>query len=321
MKVAPISLVEARELLLHRLAQMHVEIGERLVEQHDGRLHGEAARERDALALAAGQLVRPPLRHRLEPDHGERRRRRGARARPPAHGARAARRRRSRRRSCAATAHRTGTPCRCAAAPAAAPSRRGRRSRPPSFTDAAVGHLEAGDQPQQRGLAAARRTEQREEFAVGDREARRRSTARVAPKRFDTPSKRHARHGTTPSGRLRPSRLASAASDSVTAIEIGRHRRGGGRIAFVMQEEHHDAERLAAGRPQQRRDGELVERGHEDQQRAGRRRRRHHRQDDRDAAARSTPAPATCAASSRLRLTSSMPAMVGRSASARKRAR
>ena len=34
---------------------------------------------------------------------------------------------------------------------------------------AVVGRLEARDQPQQRGLAAAGRAEQREEFAVGDR--------------------------------------------------------------------------------------------------------------------------------------------------------
>ena len=45
--------VEAGELVLHRRAQMHVEVGERLVEQHQRGLGDEAARERDALALAA----------------------------------------------------------------------------------------------------------------------------------------------------------------------------------------------------------------------------------------------------------------------------
>ncbi len=42
----------------HALAQLGVEIGERLVEQQDLRLDHEAAGERDALLLAAGKLAR-----------------------------------------------------------------------------------------------------------------------------------------------------------------------------------------------------------------------------------------------------------------------
>ena len=64
--------MEAGKLLLHGLAQVHVQIGERLVEQHDRRPHREAAGERDALALAAGELMRPSLGHRFETDHRER---------------------------------------------------------------------------------------------------------------------------------------------------------------------------------------------------------------------------------------------------------
>ena len=54
---------------------------------------------------------------------------------------------------------------------------------------ARVRRLEAGQQPQQRGLAAAGRPEQREEFALLDIE-RRRSTAVTPPKRLLTFSNR-----------------------------------------------------------------------------------------------------------------------------------
>ena len=46
------------ELDLHLLAQLEVERAEGLVEQQDARPVHERARERDALALAAGQLAR-----------------------------------------------------------------------------------------------------------------------------------------------------------------------------------------------------------------------------------------------------------------------
>ena len=84
---------------------------------------------------------------------------------------------------------------------------------------ARVRHLEAGDQPQQRGLAAAGRPEQREELAVGDVEAHAFDGAGLAePLRHRLEA--HARHGTTPSGRLRAMMLVKTASASVTAIEI-----------------------------------------------------------------------------------------------------
>ena len=197
---------------------MHVEIGERLVEQHDVRPHGEAARERDALALAAGKLMRAPLGQRFEPDHGERlvHAAHALRLGDPAHA--------QREGDVLGDVHMR-------------PQRIGlehhadvaflRRQRPAGTADdgvaelhdAAVGHLESGHQPQQRGLAAAGRPEQREELAVGDVEAHALDGAGLA----EMPRhrlERHARHGTTPSGRLRAIRLARIASASVTAIEI-----------------------------------------------------------------------------------------------------
>ena len=89
----------------------------------------------------------------------------------------------------------------------------------PEPNDAVIGRLEAGDQPQQRGLAAARWTEQRKEFAVSHRQidaAHGERRAKPLRHAFEP----HARHGTTPSGRLRLSTLAMTASRSVTATDI-----------------------------------------------------------------------------------------------------
>ena len=53
-------------------AQRRVEAREGLVEQHHLGLRGERARQRDPLALAAGELVRVAIRLVLEPDELER---------------------------------------------------------------------------------------------------------------------------------------------------------------------------------------------------------------------------------------------------------
>ncbi len=56
---------DLRDLLAQAVAQRCVEVGERLVEEHEVRRRRERASERDALLLAARQLVhRPPLRAR-----------------------------------------------------------------------------------------------------------------------------------------------------------------------------------------------------------------------------------------------------------------
>ncbi len=54
---AEIALGQAVELGLDGLAQVGVEGAERLVEEEDVGLDDEAARERDALALASGEAV------------------------------------------------------------------------------------------------------------------------------------------------------------------------------------------------------------------------------------------------------------------------
>ena len=60
------------ELGAHALAQLGVEIAERLVEQQDAGLDHQAAGERDALLLAAGQLARQPVLEARQVDQRER---------------------------------------------------------------------------------------------------------------------------------------------------------------------------------------------------------------------------------------------------------
>ncbi len=64
--------VEAGEFVLHRGAQVHVEVRQRLVEQHQRGLGDQAARERDALALAARQQRRAALGVAFELDQRQR---------------------------------------------------------------------------------------------------------------------------------------------------------------------------------------------------------------------------------------------------------
>ena len=54
-------LLELLDFQARRGAQFGVEVRQRLVEQQHGRLAHQRARERDALALAAGELTRPPV--------------------------------------------------------------------------------------------------------------------------------------------------------------------------------------------------------------------------------------------------------------------
>ena len=150
------------------LAQLGIEIGQRLVEQDDGRLVNQCARDRDALLLAAGKLMRVARGKMGEPDLCERlldaRLDLGRARRRAASG----RRRRCRTRCGAATARRTGT------------QGRGRAASGGQFDlargveedacrrcaiEPAVRRLEPGDRAQQRGLAAAGRPEQRHHLA------------------------------------------------------------------------------------------------------------------------------------------------------------
>ena len=69
-----VGVVQAADLEAHLLAQIGVEIGERLVEQKRFRFDDERARERRALLLAAGQFMRIARRQIGEMRHVEDRR-------------------------------------------------------------------------------------------------------------------------------------------------------------------------------------------------------------------------------------------------------
>ena len=64
--------LQGLQLALHRLAQLQVERAERLVEQQHLRAQDQRARQRHALALAAGQLRRLARLHADELDQRER---------------------------------------------------------------------------------------------------------------------------------------------------------------------------------------------------------------------------------------------------------
>ena len=71
-KVMPSDFCSALQLLLHVFAQLQIERAERLVEQQHLRPVDQRAGERDALALAAGELARPARAVARQLDHFER---------------------------------------------------------------------------------------------------------------------------------------------------------------------------------------------------------------------------------------------------------
>ena len=177
------------QLDAHLLAQLGVEVAERLVEQQQIRLVDERAAEREALLLAAAEQRGRP-RSPARPVRPGR-----ARARPSS---------RMRRAVVAAQLERVGDvlehghvrPDRVRLedhAEVALVGRHERRRRrrgddAPAQRDlAGVGTLEAGDQAQGRGLAAAARPEQREDLAAPDLE-RRAVHRRRGPNSLLTPS-------------------------------------------------------------------------------------------------------------------------------------
>ena len=119
----------------HALAQLGVEIAQRLVEQQNLGLVDDGARQRHALLLAAAQHGGRTVDLAFQAHHLEHAPHALLARRPATASCCAGHRRRSAPPSCAATPHRTGTPCRScgfrARRESPAPDRRrcGRRSR------------------------------------------------------------------------------------------------------------------------------------------------------------------------------------------------
>jgi hypothetical protein len=204
------ALVEARELALHCCAQMHVEIGERLVEQHERRLGDETAGKRHPLALSAREQRRPTLGKAFELDQRER----GLHALPSLGILHA------RHRQAVGDVLRDGhvrpQRIRLEHDPDAALLRRhlpfGRgHDRIADQDPPRVRTVESRDLPQHRGLAAARRPEDGDELAIRDR--KRHVVERLERAvRLAKALQRQSRHGNTPFG----NRPASSNVDSIS---------------------------------------------------------------------------------------------------------
>ena len=155
---------DLQQLGLHVLARLRVERGERLVHQQHDRIRRQRPRQVDPLLHAAGQLRRIVALESGEADQ--------------LHEMLGALAHRRRRRTASASPCRSGR-CRRWCARAAGWSagrrrrdrRRARRSRVPSMvTVPIVVGQQPGDDVEQRGLAAAARSDDGDELAVGDRQ-------------------------------------------------------------------------------------------------------------------------------------------------------
>ena len=209
------ALVEPRDLGAGLDAQLGVEVGERLVHQEDGRLADDRPTERDALALAAGQLLRLAIEQLLELD-------RLGRLVDPAldlglgdlaqlepEGE--------------VVAHRHVRVERVALEDHRDVAILGRHVVDDAIADAegAAGDLlEAGDHPQAGRLAAARRPDEDHELAVTDLEIKVLDGVKIAVHLVDV-FERHGRHGET-----------STPGRSSRALASGR-RSGRGRAPYV----------------------------------------------------------------------------------------
>ena len=207
------ALLDRLQLVLHLPSQLQVERAERLVEQQHRRLDHQRARQRHALPLAAGKLVRlacrTPRRGRPAPAprapslRASRRRRRAC----------AGRSRHCCRRSYAGTAHSPGTPWWSGASPAASrcSPRRAMNTLP------SVGVDEAAEDRQQRRLARAGRAEQHGVAARRDVERHVAQRRHARPKRWVT-----SRMST--SGSLMPASSGAAAARAGSQARSRRRR-------------------------------------------------------------------------------------------------
>src|SRR5215467_14496840 len=146
--------------LLHPLARLHVEGGERLVHQQHLGPHGKSARDRDALAHATGQLVRPFI---------ERGREAHALQRLPGHGPPLGDRRAANGEAEADVLPHRQPRKEGGLLEDETPLRRRRGHALPERPQIARGHrLETGDEIEQRALAATGRSQEGDELPGSD---------------------------------------------------------------------------------------------------------------------------------------------------------
>ena len=146
-----------------------VEVAGRLVGQQQRRVVHERARDRDALLLAARELVGVVVELGREPDQAQDVRHLAADRLARSRRSPRARRRRCRRRCGSAAACSPGRPRRCCGAgTAAACAAISPRSRPAIATSPAVGSSSFMQQADAGGLAAAGRADEEDELAAAD---------------------------------------------------------------------------------------------------------------------------------------------------------
>ena len=165
--------------------QVGVEAGERLVEQHEARLGRQRAGERDALALAAGQLVGVAVAVAGEADDAEPvlalARARADRDMPRSPKVMLPATREVREQG-VLLEHEPGAPVLGLDAPRAVVD-----DVAADADLALVGGGQPGDDAQQRRLAAPARADERDQLVVGDGRGRRRPPRRRRPKALRTP--------------------------------------------------------------------------------------------------------------------------------------
>src|SRR5439155_9533328 len=199
------------QLPAHALAELGVEVRERLVEEQDARLDHEAPGQRDALLLPAAQLARIAA---LEPGQVDLLEhacdaRLGLRPADPAHL----------EAKGDVLVHRLVRPHRVvlehhahAASLGRHDAARGGERRRADADHARVGRHEAGDQTQERGLAAAARPEQGHELPVTDLETQ------IAHGGDATEALRHVLDADPRHHSIRKSRMYSATAVRSTSI-------------------------------------------------------------------------------------------------------
>ena len=162
----------ALDLVVQVVAGHGVERAERLVHEDDPRVLGQAAGQRDALAHAAGELVRTLVAPAVEP-HGL------EQLRPRGRGARAWARR--------ASLSASSTFCRAVSQGSRVASWNMKATLPSTSIVPEVGLVEPGDEVEQRALAAAGRPDDGDELAGRHVEAHVAAARRSRPAPDRTP--------------------------------------------------------------------------------------------------------------------------------------
>jgi hypothetical protein len=262
-----VALQDRAQLRAEPLAQLDVEARERLVEQQQPRIRRERAGERDALLLAAGQLVRPALLQAASPTSAisSRARARRSAARPVREAERDVAEHVEVREQRVVLEHHADAPPPGGVLEPGPTARLAVADDPPR-----IHRLEARDHAQRRGLAAAARPEQAADPARRERQLQAAQDGSPAVAR--APRVQFKSHAEPPAcGRVSPQsclREPATGTRPVATIASAGQRRATP-LALGRQLEHAHRERVPAERPRHQRDRHLLHHVHEHERRGG----------------------------------------------------